>query len=164
MYPNLPSGSNILGVYPGSKWGSPDDEIIILAAHWDTMEHTDGYNDNGSGVAAILTISQILAEKKCKLSNSVIFAAFDLEEVGEQGSLEFVQRFLIPEVMAKFGQKKIKGAYVIDTIMNYNTTEGKIKTKWLRDKVPKPQSEGHEIASRLWGLSFWSVSCPIKYL
>ena len=63
MYPNLPSGSNILGVYPGSKWGSPDDEVIILAAHWDTMQNTDGYNDNGSGVAAILTISQILAGK-----------------------------------------------------------------------------------------------------
>ena len=26
--------------------------------------------------------------------------------------------------MSKFGQKKIKGAYVIDTIMNYNSTEG----------------------------------------
>ena len=64
------------------------------------------------------------SEKKCKLTNSVIFAAFDLEEVGEQGSLEFVQRFLIPEVMSKFGQKRIKGAFVIDTIMNYNSTEG----------------------------------------
>ena len=80
------SGTNIIGVLPGKYIHTPRDRPVIIGAHWDVVANTSGYNDNGSGVAAILTISEILAEKKCKLSNSVIFAAFDLEGSGNRAA------------------------------------------------------------------------------
>ena len=57
-----------------------------------------------------------MVEAECELTHSVILATFDLEEVGIQGSYEFIQRFLVPQ-MRKFGQKRISGAVIIDTVM-----------------------------------------------
>ena len=55
----LPRATNIFGIYPGTNYGTPEDEPFILGAHWDTMDTTDGYNDNGSGVAALIEIGEI---------------------------------------------------------------------------------------------------------
>jgi hypothetical protein len=95
-----------------------------LGAHWDTVDTTDGYNDNGSGVAALLEVARVLVKHKCKLQNSIVFVAFDLEEVGCQGSLEFVHRFLLPHVLKRFGQKEWAGAIVADTLLAFNDSLG----------------------------------------
>ncbi len=44
----------------------------------------DGYNDNGSGVATLLELARVIVESRCKPKNSIIFVAFDLEEMGAQ--------------------------------------------------------------------------------
>ena len=67
-----------------------------MGAHWDTTGFTDGYNDNGSGLAAMIEIARALVQSSCRLKSTVIFVAFDKEEVGSQGSHEFVRSFLIP--------------------------------------------------------------------
>ena len=36
--------------------------------------------------------------------------------------MEFVQRYLVPEVLRKYGQSEIGGAFIVDTIMNLNHT------------------------------------------
>lgn len=46
----MPTGTNIVGIYPGANYGTPEDKILILGAHWDTVPNSDGYNDNGSGI------------------------------------------------------------------------------------------------------------------
>ena len=92
----IPEGSNIIAIYPGEKFYSPEDRIVVVGAHWDTTGFTDGYNDNGSGLAAMLEVARALVESGCRLKYSVIFVAFDQEEVGAQGSHEFVRSFLIP--------------------------------------------------------------------
>ena len=58
--------------------------MVILGAHWDTLAATDGFNDNGSGVAAVLEVATILAGSGCEFENSIMFVAFDLEEMGMQ--------------------------------------------------------------------------------
>ena len=40
-----------------------------------------------------------------------------------QGSDEFVQRFLLPEILRKYGQSDIGGTFIADTLMNLNLTE-----------------------------------------
>ena len=50
----------------------------------DTLETTGGYNDNGSGVAAVLELARQLVESHCRPKNTVVFATFDLEEMGGQ--------------------------------------------------------------------------------
>ena len=58
--------------------------MVIVGAHWDTMTETDGYNDNGSGVAAVLELARQFVESHCRPKNTIIFATFDLEEMGGQ--------------------------------------------------------------------------------
>ena len=38
--------------------------------------------------------------------------------------MEFVHRFLIPEVLLRFGQTEVGGAFVLDTLLNRNTSLG----------------------------------------
>ena len=67
----------MIGIYPGEKFGSSEDKMIIVGAHWDTTGFTDGLNDNGSGVAAMIETVRALVESGCRLKYSVIFVAFD---------------------------------------------------------------------------------------
>ncbi len=80
----LPQGANVFGVYPGQLWGTPMDRIVVIGAHWDTIGNTDGYNDNGSGVAAVLELARQIVQSHCQPRHTIIFATFDLEEMGAQ--------------------------------------------------------------------------------
>lgn len=62
-----------------------------------------------------------MTEGGCRPKHSIVFVAFDLEEVGCLGSIFFVRDFLIQQVLKPHGAK-LKGAYILDTIMNYNET------------------------------------------
>ena len=144
----LPPGANVFAIYPGQLWGTAKDRIVVIGAHWDTMDGTDGYNDNGSGVATVLEIARQIVESRCKPKNTIIFVTFDLEEMGAQGSNEFVNRFLIPDILRKFGQSTIGGAFIADTMMNFNSTlkSQEIPDTWTHvDPVTsqKIQSEGN---------------------
>ena len=54
-----------------------------------------GYNDNGSGMAAMIEMARALKHGDCKNEQTVIFVALDMEETGTQGATAFVQEFLI---------------------------------------------------------------------
>lgn len=58
-----------------SSFGS---EIVIVGAHYDTVEGTVGANDNASGVAGILELYRLLS--KHRFRRTVRFVAFTLEE------------------------------------------------------------------------------------
>ena len=120
-----------MGILPGSRWGTAEDRLVLVGAHWDTVLNTGGLDDNGSGVSAMMELgranlsnktSQIrhlnldkvsrrqvshsgraLNHGKCTLEFSVLMVAFDLEEVASQGSLAFIQDFLIPTVLKQTG-------------------------------------------------------------
>ena len=81
----------------------------MVGAHWDTTGFTDGYNDNGSGLAAMLEVARALVESECRLMYTVIFVAFDKEEVGSQGSHEFVRSFLVPRFFSGNQQPEFQG-------------------------------------------------------
>ena len=95
---------------------------MVVGAHWDTTGFTDGYNDNGSGVAAMIEVARALAASGCELMYSVLFVAFDKEEVGSQGSHEFVRSYLVPEFFKGSEWPEFQGAFILDTIMNFNET------------------------------------------
>ena len=105
-------------------FGSHLDRLVVVGAHWDTTGFTDGYNDNGSGVAAMIEVARALAESGCKLRYSVIFVAFDKEEVGSQGSHEFIRSYLVPRFFKGDKWPEFQGALILDTIMNFNETAG----------------------------------------
>ncbi len=53
-------------------------EIILVGAHYDTVDESPGANDNGSGAAAMLELSRVLVSGP--LSRTVRFVAFVNEE------------------------------------------------------------------------------------
>lgn len=59
-------GANIIGVLKGREWGTPNDQIIVVGAHWDTVNFTPGTDDNGSGMAAMLEAARAIAHGGCK--------------------------------------------------------------------------------------------------
>lgn len=66
------------------------DEIILVGAHYDSVEGSPGANDNGSGVAVLIELSRRFASVDC--SRMVRFVAFTNEEPpfflsGQQGSM-----------------------------------------------------------------------------
>jgi Zn-dependent M28 family amino/carboxypeptidase len=94
-------------------------EFIIIGAHYDhlgfggknsgsrrpdTMAIHNGADDNASGVASILEIAEYLGSIKKKLKRSIVFIAFDAEEVGLLGSQFFANNPLldIKQVKAMF--------------------------------------------------------------
>ena len=42
-------GTNIMGVLPGQMWGTAEDRVLVVGAHWDTVPGSGGLDDNGSG-------------------------------------------------------------------------------------------------------------------
>jgi hypothetical protein len=86
------SMQNIVAYLEGSD---PDlkDEALIIGAHYDhlgidetTGEIYRGANDNASGVTALLGIAKVFGSLKEAPKRTVIFIAFDAEEIGLYGS------------------------------------------------------------------------------
>jgi hypothetical protein len=71
-------GTRVRNVETGNEGGSRADEVIVIGAHYDTVQGSPGANDNGSGVAALLEIARHLHDKP--LARSVRFVAFVNEE------------------------------------------------------------------------------------
>ena len=51
--------------------------VLVIGAHWDTYGMSPGFNDNGSGVAAILEIARILASATCyRVGENITYISF----------------------------------------------------------------------------------------
>ncbi|WP_285008758.1 M28 family peptidase [Pedobacter faecalis] len=84
------NGINVLGYIPGKT-----DNVIVISAHYDHIgvingEIYNGADDNASGVAALLEFAAYYT--KNQPVHTLIFAAFDAEEVGLQGAKAFVAK------------------------------------------------------------------------
>ena len=66
------------------------DQVLVIGAHWDTYGMSPGFNDNGSGVAAILEIARILASATCyRVGENTIYLLLGKKWQGS--SLRFFQ-------------------------------------------------------------------------
>ena len=79
----LKNARNVIAIRHGTR-----DETIVLGAHYDSVEVGAGANDNGSGVAVLLETARVLAHKR--IQHTLVFIAFDAEEVGLVGSRQYV--------------------------------------------------------------------------
>ncbi|XP_023229172.1 uncharacterized protein LOC111629485 isoform X1 [Centruroides sculpturatus] len=112
-------GVNVIGILHGRNWGKSQDGILLIGAHYDTVPNSPGVDDNGSGVSAMLEIARVLSLYNCKFKNTIIFVAFDMEEVGGLGSLYFVRDFLVPDILQK-NKGHFQGAYILDSVLNFD--------------------------------------------
>ncbi|XP_068738802.1 uncharacterized protein [Montipora capricornis] len=133
-------GHNVVGMVPGTLAGSPDDRLFLIGAHYDTVRHTQGADDNGSGVVALLQVAkQIVADFKTSPRRrpfSILFVAFDFEEwedcsnvkhqcacdrigCGSRAYVANLTRFYNGSLSSN---GNLQGAIIMDTVMNYNST------------------------------------------
>jgi hypothetical protein len=100
---------NVVGVLEGSD-PVLKNSYIIVGAHYDhlgmggpgsgsrfldSMAIHNGADDNASGVGGIMELAAYLSSSKTQLKRSVVFIAFDGEELGILGSRYFVDHPLI---------------------------------------------------------------------
>lgn len=90
-------GANFVGLVKGKKHA---DKYIVITAHYDHLGVRDGnvYNgadDNASGTAALFAIASYF--EKNRPDHSLIFAAFDAEEMGLRGARHFVENPPVPK-------------------------------------------------------------------
>ncbi len=91
------TAQNVLGVLPGRD---PDyaDEVIIIGGHYDHLGQSPegttwgGANDNASGIAAVLEIARSWQAAGYVPRRTVLFAAWDAEELGLLGSRHYVEQ------------------------------------------------------------------------
>ena len=81
------SSRNVIAERPG---GSGGESVLIVGAHYDTTPHTQGANDNGSGVASLVAVAREMADGP-PLPFRLRFVLFGAEEVGLFGSHHYVQ-------------------------------------------------------------------------
>ena len=77
---------NVIGRLGAARSGP----LIILGAHFDSVEGSPGADDNASGVAVLLEAARILST--LRLRSQVLFCAFNLEELNMVGSTHFAKK------------------------------------------------------------------------
>lgn len=77
---------NLIGRLGDHRGGS----LIILGAHFDSVQGTPGADDNASGVAVLLQAARLLA--RARTTSQVLFCAFNLEELDMIGSGYFAKK------------------------------------------------------------------------
>ena len=89
--------SNVVGIIEGT-----DDTCILLGAHMDHLGKAsrnriyNGADDNASGVSALIEIAEAFVESKVVPKHTLIFVAFNAEEMGLVGSQFYVSYPVIP--------------------------------------------------------------------
>ena len=63
-------------------------KVVVLGGHYDTVPNVPGANDNGSGIATLLTIARNVLDKSYPFD--LRFVAFGSEEIGLFGSRHYV--------------------------------------------------------------------------
>lgn len=95
-------GANVLAI----KEGLSSRDAIVVGAHHDTLRDSPGADDNTASIAALLELSRILAPHTFR--DTIILAAFDMEEIGFFGS-----KALVKELVQ---ERTIKSAIIYETM------------------------------------------------
>ncbi|MGZ3790080.1 MAG: M28 family metallopeptidase [Bacteriovorax sp.] len=152
MMKTLDSVKNIKGynLIWEKKGVSNPDEVIVLGANYDTLLNDPktmvvdtlgampGADNNGTGVAALLSLIEIL--DKLDLPKTVRIVFFDFEELGFLGSRDYVEK-----LKGNLGNQKIVG--FINLVMLGNDSKRDDKEKKLNNMkvyLRSPSEKGSE--------------------
>lgn len=111
-----PSAVNYIGVIPGSV---QPERFIVVSAHYDHLgvkagKLYPGADDNASGVAAMLAIAAWF--KAHPPRHSIVFAAFDGEELGLEGARAFLAAL-------PFGKEQLALNFNLDMVSRNDKNE-----------------------------------------
>lgn len=118
--------------------GKKNDEIVVLGAHYDTVQTTPGADDNASAVAVLLEVSRLLNQHRGKrIARYVAFACeeppyFNLDAMGSQHHAR----------QSRLRGDKIVGMLCLEMVGYYRSEKGSQLIplripKWLHPFFPK---------------------------
>jgi len=81
--------ANVLGEIPGREH---PEQIVVLGAHLDSWDLSEGTTDNGFGVAAVLAAADAIVKSGVRPRRTIRFVLFTGEEQGLLGSLAYVKQ------------------------------------------------------------------------
>ncbi len=84
---NYQPSRNLIAEAPGGPEGQG---VVIIGAHYDTVHFTQGANDNGSGVTALMAIAHRVIDNEYPFAVRLLL--FGSEEVGLVGSRHYVDQ------------------------------------------------------------------------
>jgi hypothetical protein len=133
-------GNNIIGVLPGSDTNLSS-EFVLVSAHYDHVgkEHGKicrGAADNASGVAALLETAKQMSLYEQRPKRSVVFAAFDAEEMMLLGSFAFTCRPDVEEArIVAVVNMDILGRDFMDVVQNTVFVTGTEQYPAIREQI-----------------------------
>jgi Zn-dependent M28 family amino/carboxypeptidase len=81
------TSQNVIGTLEGLQ---PEQGIVYIGGHYDSVSGAPGANDDASGVAATLEAARVLSTKGHRTKATLKFIAFGAEEIGLDGSYWYV--------------------------------------------------------------------------
>ena len=81
------TSQNVIGTLEGLQ---PDQGIVYIGGHYDSVSAGPGANDDASGVAGVLEAARVLGTKGHRTKATLKFIAFGAEETGLDGSYWYV--------------------------------------------------------------------------
>ncbi len=111
--------SNVIGMIPGKK----QDEYLLIGGHLDHVgkapdeTYFPGALDNASGTAMMLELARMCAEQEIHPEKTLIFAAWNAEENGLNGSAHYVKNPLVPLEQTEVINLDMVGGVGKDTIL-----------------------------------------------
>ena len=88
---------NVIGVLKGTS-----DKHVVIGAHMDHLgldgdgDAYNGADDNASGTTAVLELAEAFGKSDTKPKDTIVFIAFNAEELGLLGSKHYVNNPLLP--------------------------------------------------------------------
>ncbi|RWS19964.1 uncharacterized protein B4U80_09422, partial [Leptotrombidium deliense] len=110
---------NLIGILPSINYEKPGDRIIVVGAHYDTVYINPGIDDNGSGSVWVLEVARLISNYNKRFNATIYFVLFDQEETGLEGSVAFVDEYLIPKVIDR-KKATFVGAYLADMLLLFD--------------------------------------------
>jgi Zn-dependent M28 family amino/carboxypeptidase len=142
---------NLITEIPGS---SCPQEIVVVGAHYDTAPDSPGANDNGSGIASLLVLAELFANRSHP--RTIRFVAFTCEE-DPFFQTEFMGSYQYANSCRKRGED-VRAMLSLETIGYYEQTAGSQHNPWPLSHVLPSTANFLLFASNLRSRKLLSVA------
>jgi Zn-dependent M28 family amino/carboxypeptidase len=117
------SSANVIAEKPGKS-----SKVVIVGAHYDSLDIGNGADDNASGVAVMLETAERLMN--ITTPYTIRFVAFGAEEVGFEGSKYYVSQMSYSDIQNTVAMINLDSLAVGDKMYVYGGEAG-----WVRDQA-----------------------------
>jgi carboxypeptidase Q len=164
--------ANVVGDIVGREHA---DEIVVVGAHLDSWDLSEGATDNGTGTTAVLAAAEAIVKSGQRPRRTIRFVLFTGEEQGLLGSLAYVKQHgkemknHIAAIVLDDGQGPIKefqlGGRIdlVDSMKAFADSLGNIRDISVNDKREFGTDTGPFILAGLPGINLDQDSPDYKY-